>query len=78
MWVLAERLGVSPERVEELGKAERRFAQLAMHAQRALEHRTLGWHPADPERLALGLRMAREGKTVTADDARAWFRHPQN
>ena len=78
MWDLVERFGVSPERLEELGEAEKRFAQLAMHARRSLEHRTQAWQPADPERLALGLRMAREGKTVTADEARAWFRHPQN
>jgi hypothetical protein len=32
------------------------------------------WPPADPTRLAEGLQQAREGKTVTPDEARTWFR----
>jgi len=40
----------------------------------ALEHRAGGWQPADPARLADSLRLAREAKTVKADEARGWFR----
>lgn len=66
--------GAAPERLEELDRAGRRFEELAAEAAGALEHRERGWRPADPERLALGLQLAREGKTVKADEARTWFR----
>ena len=42
-------------------------------AKLGLEHRSAEWQPADPDRLDLGLRLSREGKTVKADEARAWF-----
>jgi hypothetical protein len=57
-----------------LNAVEERFNKLAAEATRALQHRTNDWQPADPERLAEGLKLARESQTVTADKARAWFR----
>jgi hypothetical protein len=78
LWQLAEQLGFPPERLDELEKAEQRFRELAEEARLAFEHRTRDWQPADPERLAQGLQRAREGKTVTADEARARFRRSSN
>jgi hypothetical protein len=43
---------------------------------RTMEHRAREWQPADPERLAKGLQLAREGKTIKSEEARARFRHP--
>jgi hypothetical protein len=77
MWQLAEQFKIAPERLDELERVERRFEQLAGEARAALEHRTQGWQPADPERLARGLQLAREGKTVKSDEALARFRRPQ-
>src|SRR5262245_57453501 len=74
LWERAEKLGASAAGREELDQAERRFGELIAEATRALDHRINGWQPADPERLALGLQQAREGKTVKAEDARSWFR----
>ncbi len=74
LWEVAEQMGVTPERLDELGRAEERFQEMAAEAKRALDHRARGWQPADPDRLAEGLKLAREGKIVTADEARAWFR----
>lgn len=77
LWNTGIRFGLAPERLDELDGTERRFDELAREARRTIDHRTEGWQPADPERLALGLRLAREGKTVKADEARAWFRRTQ-
>jgi hypothetical protein len=74
MWEVAQQVGATPERLEELDGAEEHFKKLAREARQALEHRTRGWQPADPERLALGLQLAREGNTVKAEEARARFR----
>ena len=74
LWAITEQLKIAPERLDELDRAEGRFQELAAQAKLALEHRIHGWQPADPDRLALGLQRAREGKTVKADEARAWFR----
>jgi hypothetical protein len=74
LWTAAEKIGVVPERVDELDSAERRFLELAAEVKRALEHRIHEWQPADPDRLAQGLQLAHEGKTVKADEARVWFR----
>lgn len=70
----AELSGVAPERFDELDRAQRRLEELATEAKRALEYRVREWQSAEPERLALGLQTARAGKTVKADEARAWFR----
>jgi hypothetical protein len=78
MWKLAaEHFTVQPEHLDELERVERRFKQLAGEARAALQHRTQGWEPADPERLTQGLQMAREGKTIKAEDAIARFRRPK-
>jgi hypothetical protein len=78
LWDLAGQMGAAPERLEELDQAEGRFEELESQTKLALEHRTRGWQPADPDRLALGLKLAREGKTVTADEARARFRRARD
>jgi hypothetical protein len=78
LWKVAETVGASPERLEELDEAEGRFEALAAEVAAALEHRTQGWQPADPERLAQGLQLAREGKTIKSEEARARFRRPQS
>jgi hypothetical protein len=74
LWEIATQLGTAPQQLDELNRAEKRFAELAAETRRALGHRDGDWQPADPDRLALGLQLAREGKTVKADEARAWFR----
>jgi hypothetical protein len=73
LWAIPEQMGVIPERLEELDRAERRFEELAADARLALQHRANDWQPADPARLAAGLQSAAEGKTVDADKARARF-----
>lgn len=73
-WGSAERYQIPSERLDELDQAERRLDELAREMKRALEHRTANWQPADPARLAQGLQLARDGKTVTADEAQSWFR----
>ena len=73
-WQTAEQMGVAPARFDELDETEHRLEELVAEAERALEHRTRDWRPADPQRLAAGLQLAREGDTVKADEARAWFR----
>src|SRR5262249_10575535 len=62
LWKLAEQFGAIPERLDELERAERRFEELSAEARLALEHRGKDWQPADPDRLARGLQLAREGK----------------
>ena len=57
-----------------LDHATGRFAALARQARGAIDHRVNGWQPADPERLAEGLRQARAGQVMSADEARRWFR----
>lgn len=78
LWKLAEQLEITPERLDELEKAEGRYEQLTGEARAALEHRTRGWQPDDPERLAHGLQLALEGKTVKAEEALARFGRPRN
>ena len=74
LWALAEDLGASSEPIEDLDGARRRFAELAEEARVALEHREKGWQAADPDRLEYGLQLAREGRTIKADQARSRFR----
>jgi hypothetical protein len=74
LWHIAEQEGAAPERLEELLAAEQRLEVLAAEARLGLEHRAHDWRPADPGRLALGLQLAGEGKTIPTDEARAWFR----
>jgi hypothetical protein len=77
LWTLVEKRGGAPEQLDDLDRAERRFEELAAEAQAALEHRTRPWQSTDPVSLAQGLQLAREGKTMKADEARAWFRQPR-
>ena len=74
LWAFAEAAGTAPERLEELDRARGRFEELAAEVNLALEHRSLGWQPADPDRLEQGLRLSAEGKTIKADEVRARFR----
>jgi DNA repair ATPase RecN len=74
LWAIPEQLKVAPERIDELDQAEGRFTELAAEARVALDHRAREWRPADPARLALGLQLAQEGKTIKAAEARARFR----
>jgi hypothetical protein len=74
LWEIARQVGAAPDRLDELDRAEERFQELAAEVRLALEHRAHEWQPADPTRLALGLQLAREGKTIKADEARARFR----
>jgi hypothetical protein len=78
MWRIAAQLGNTPEQTDELIGAEQRLLLLKADAQSAIEHRASDWTPADPERLALGIELAREGKTVSADKARNWFKKPSS
>jgi hypothetical protein len=77
LWKVPEQLGAAPERLEELGRAEEWFRTAAADATLALQHRSGEWQPADPDRLRLGLQLARDGKTVKADEARARFRRAE-
>jgi hypothetical protein len=74
LWEIAEQLGAAAGQRDELAQADERLTTWTAEATAALEHRARPWQPADPARLAAGLELAREGKTVTADEARAWFR----
>ena len=74
LWSLPEPLKVTPERLDELERAIHQFERLASDAKVALEHRAGNWQPADPDRFAQGLQLAREDKTVKAAEARGWFR----
>ena len=74
LWRVPQALGTVPERLEELDQAAEWFQKRAAEVRLALEHRSSGWQPADPDRLKLGLQLAREGKAIAADEARARFR----
>lgn len=76
LWKLAEQCKITPEGLETLESVEQRFDELAAEARAALTYRTQGRQPADPERLARGLELARERNTVTADAALARFQRP--
>jgi hypothetical protein len=77
LWEIARKWGAEPVPHEELERAEKQSLELAAEVRRALEHRANPWQPADKERLSKGLQLAREGKTVKADEARAWFRRTE-
>jgi predicted transcriptional regulator len=66
-----------PKRLEELDRAERRLLELASDAKNALQHQIAARQPSDPDRLAKGLQLAREGKVVSADEARARYSRAQ-
>ena len=52
------------------GQADAWFKQRITDTNKAIEHRLQPWQPSDPERFALGLKLAREGKTISADEVR--------
>jgi hypothetical protein len=74
LWGRAVTLGAPPDETAELDRVQARFDWLARHARGAIDHREKGWRPADPERYAREMQEAREGKFVSADEARRWFR----
>ena len=74
LWALANSLGASVEGMAEIDQARQRFEDLAREIRLALEHREWGWQATDADRLAQGLQLAREGKTIKADAARSRFR----
>jgi hypothetical protein len=76
LWKVAEQFNVPAENLDKIESVERRFAELAAEASAALAYRTEGRRPADPERLARGLELARKRETATADAARARFQRP--
>jgi hypothetical protein len=76
-WEIAAQLGAEPERSHELAGAERRFEELAADVRKAIEHRATQRQVAEPDRLAKGLELAREGKTIKADEARARYGRSQ-
>jgi hypothetical protein len=78
LWQITQRFGTPADRVEELDRADEWFQHRVREAQSALEHRGGSWQPADPERLRLGLQLAREGRTVKAGEAQARFRHSRD
>jgi hypothetical protein len=73
IWDFVDNQGSAAEQLDELDRTRRRFEDLASAARLALKHRENGWQPADADRLALGLQLAREGKTITSDQTRARF-----
>jgi hypothetical protein len=74
LWTVPQKLGATPERLQDLDRAEQWFHTRAEEAERALEHRASGWQPSAPDRFALGLQHAREGRTIPPTEARARFR----
>lgn len=74
LWTLATRLDTAASRLIELEPLEHRLDRSIAEAERALKHRKDGWQAADPNRLAEGLRLSRDGKIVTAEEAQARFR----
>jgi hypothetical protein len=67
-----------PKRFEELDHAERRLLEMASDAKKSLQHRTAWRQPSDPDRLAEGLELARQGKVVSADEVRARYCRSQD
>jgi hypothetical protein len=62
-----------PEKLDALDRAEKRLLELAADAKKALQHRIEERQPSDPDRLAMGLKLAREGKVLSAGEARARY-----
>lgn len=73
LWEIAVQLGAAPEPLDELMQAESCLDALRSEATQALDHRTRGWVPADPQRLTQGVQLARDGRAVSAHVARARF-----
>ena len=63
-----------PDVPAEVAAAVRVFERVGFKARKIEEHRTRPWVPRDPERLAEGIRQAREGKAIPAEEIRDLFR----
>jgi hypothetical protein len=74
LWARVVELGATPDPTDDLDRAQARFDRLASDARKAIDHREKGWQPADPERFARAMQEARDGKYVSAEEARRWFR----
>jgi hypothetical protein len=74
LWDLVKRMGGILEGAEELAAAGRFFDQVRSEATKAIKCRSNPWQPADPARYEEGRQEIREGKAVSAEDARARFR----
>src|SRR5579859_3613405 len=74
----ATAMGATLDRLDELEHAEKWFSERIADIKKGIESRLNPWQPADPERFARELKLAREGKTVSADEARTWFRRTES
>ena len=74
----ASEIGLVLDRLEELERADSWFQGRVAETKKAIEHRIHPWQPSDPERFALGLKLAREGKTISSDEVLARFRRAGN
>jgi hypothetical protein len=77
LWAIAQRLGASPERLDEIDRARLDYEVVAIRARKALSHKENGWRPADPERFALAMERARQGPFVPAEEAIRRFTRPE-
>ena len=73
-WAAAQVSGIDAERLDELDRAKVGLAKLIREVAGGIRHREEGWQPKDPERFAEGMRLAREGKAISPDEARTRIR----
>lgn len=74
LWAEVGELGGVVEGAAEVAAAGRVFETMRREAVRAVEHRLDPWQPSDPARYEEGLREAREGKAIPAEEVRDYFR----
>lgn len=74
LWVEVGQLGGVAEGADEIAAAGRVFDEMRREAGRAVEHRLNPWTPRDPARYEEGLRQAREGEAIPAEEVRDRFR----
>jgi hypothetical protein len=70
-WTAAQPLKLEPERLDELERAKSRLQGLIQEVELSIKIRTGDWQPKDPKQLTEGLRLAREGKTISMSEARS-------
>jgi hypothetical protein len=73
-WELVNQMGSNAEGAADLSDARRVFDRVRSEAARALQARRAPWQPSDPARLERGRRETEEGKRLSPDQARAFFR----